>query len=128
MELREPSALTNVPHPLTSFIGRQREIAEVKRLLETTRLLTLTAAGGCGKTRLALQVATATVHENHFKDGVWWVDLAALSDPALVPQVVAAPFDLSESPGISHHKHPDKLSKVTVQMGQVEIVNPQDWR
>jgi predicted ATPase/DNA-binding SARP family transcriptional activator/predicted negative regulator of RcsB-dependent stress response len=94
-------ALTNVPHPLTSFIGREREIAEVKHLLETTRLLTLTGAGGCGKTRLALQVATAIVHANHFKDGVWWVDLAALSDPALVPQAVAAPFDLSESPGIS---------------------------
>lgn len=96
-----PPALTNVPQPLTSFIGRQREIAEVERLLETTRLLTLTGAGGCGKTRLALQVATAIVHANHFKDGVWWVDLAALSDPALVPQAVAAPFDLSESPGIS---------------------------
>ena len=95
-----PPALTNVPHPLTSFIGRQCEVAEVKHLLETTRLLTLTGAGGCGKTRLALQVATAIVHANHFKDGVWWIDLAALRDPALVPQAVAAPFDLSESPGI----------------------------
>jgi predicted ATPase/DNA-binding SARP family transcriptional activator len=89
---------TNVPVPLTSFVGRQLEMAEVKRLLETTRLLTLTGAGGCGKTRLAIQIATDLAHANRFKNGVWWVDLAALSNPALVPQTVANVFDLRESP------------------------------
>jgi len=100
-----PPALTNVPTPLTSFIGRRNEIAEVKRLLGTTRLLTLTGAGGCGKTRLALQVARDLAGRDApsgrlYKDGIWWIDLAALSDPALVPQAVAAPFDLGESANI----------------------------
>jgi hypothetical protein len=69
----------NLPRQLTSFIGREREMAEVKRLLATTALLTLTGSGGCGKTRLALQVAADLVEE--FSDGVWLVELAALSDP-----------------------------------------------
>ncbi|MBI5302036.1 MAG: tetratricopeptide repeat protein [Chloroflexi bacterium] len=94
-------APTNVPLPLTSFVGRQNEMVEVKRLLTTTRLLTLTGAGGCGKTRLALQVATELAMEERFQHGVWWVDLAALSDPALVTQSVAMVFNLSESPGMS---------------------------
>jgi len=89
--------LGNLPIPLTSFVGRQNEMAEVKRLLTTTRLLTLTGAGGCGKTRLALQVATDLARQ----DGVWWVDLAALSDPALVTQSVAMVVNLSESSGMS---------------------------
>ncbi len=86
---------TNLPLQLTSFIGREREIAEVKRLLATTRLLTLTGSGGCGKTRLALQVAADLLDE--FLDGVCFVDLAPLSDPTLVPQTVASIFDLRES-------------------------------
>ena len=69
-------------------------------MIETTRLLTLVGAGGCGKTRLAIQVATESGDANRFKNGVWWVDLAALSDPALVTQAVAMVFNLSESPGI----------------------------
>jgi len=104
--------LTNLPMPLTSFIGRQRDIAEIKRLLDLTgfqnlsglptRLLTLTGAGGCGKTRLAIQVATDLAGrdipaERPYKHGVWWVELAALSDPALVPHKVAQVFDLRES-------------------------------
>lgn len=82
--------------PLTSFIGRQREMAEVKRLLATTRLLTLTGPGGCGKTRLALQVATELAQE--FEHGVWWVELAALSDPRLLAQAVASVLGLGEQP------------------------------
>jgi predicted ATPase len=80
----------NLPLELTSFIGRQREIAEVKRLLleDKNRLLTLTGSGGCGKTRLALAVAFEVV--NSFEDGVWWVELASLSDPDLLPQAVAS--------------------------------------
>jgi len=86
---------TNLPLHLTSFIGREKEIAEVKRLLATTRLLTLTGAGGCGKTRLAIRVAVDVL--DAFPDGVWFVDLAPLNDPALVPQTIAAVFDLRES-------------------------------
>ncbi|HEX7588661.1 MAG TPA: AAA family ATPase, partial [Anaerolineae bacterium] len=86
---------TNLPLQLTSFIGRAREIADVKRLLGTTRLLTLTGAGGCGKTRLALHVAENLL--DAFPDGVWFVDLAPLSDPTLISQTIASIFDLHES-------------------------------
>lgn len=85
----------NLPIQLTSFIGREREIAEVKRLHGTTRLLTLTGAGGCGKTRLALHVAAELL--GAFPNGIWFVDLAPLSDPKLVPQTVATVLDLQES-------------------------------
>jgi predicted ATPase/class 3 adenylate cyclase len=87
----------NLPVHLTSFIGRERELAEVKRLLSETRLLTLTGWGGAGKTRLALQVA-AEVLEG-FQDGVWLVELAPLSDSDLVPQTVAAAMNVREQPG-----------------------------
>src|SRR5919108_5991885 len=69
----------NLPVQLTSFVGREEEIAEVRRLLETTRLLTLTGAGGTGKTRLALQVAADLLDGEG--NGVWLVELAAFSDP-----------------------------------------------
>jgi predicted ATPase len=78
----------------TSFVGREREIAEVKRLLSQTRLLTLSGAGGCGKTRLALYVAAELLSE--YADGVGVVELGALTDPALVPQVVAANLEVRE--------------------------------
>jgi predicted ATPase/DNA-binding SARP family transcriptional activator len=91
--------ITNLPIPLTSFIGRKREMAEVKYLLSTTRLLTLTGAGGSGKTRLAIQVATDLL--DGFKDGVWWMELAALKDETLVPQVVAKALGVSEQPNQS---------------------------
>lgn len=87
----------NLPRQLTSFIGREREMAEVKRMLTTTRLLTLSGAGGSGKTRLALQVAAELLEE--FTNGVWLVELAALSDPALVPQAVVSALGLREEPG-----------------------------
>src|SRR5258708_33240354 len=78
----------------TSFVGREREIAEVKRLLSQTRLLTLSGAGGCGKTRLALHVAAELLGE--YSDGVGVVELGALTDPVLVPQVVAANLEVHE--------------------------------
>jgi predicted ATPase/DNA-binding CsgD family transcriptional regulator len=85
----------NLPLQLTSFVGRERELAEVRRLLSASRLVTLTGAGGCGKTRLALEAARTSL--DHYPDGVWTVQLASLSDAALVPQAVAAVFDVRES-------------------------------
>jgi predicted ATPase/class 3 adenylate cyclase len=85
----------NLPIQLTSFIGRRQEMETVRRLLEECRLLTLTGAGGCGKTRLALQVAAELVTE--MPDGVWLVELGALTDPALVAPTVAAGLGLRES-------------------------------
>ena len=76
-----------LPAQLTSFVGRRRELAEVSQLLASARLVTLTGASGCGKTRLALQVAHAAGAA--FADGVWLAELAALRDPALTPDLVA---------------------------------------
>lgn len=87
----------NLPIQLASFVGRKREIAEVKSLLSTTRLLTLTGTGGVGKTRLALQVAADLTDE--FSDGVWLVELAALSDPVLVAQAVASTLNVHDLGG-----------------------------
>ncbi len=86
----------NLPTQLTSFIGRERELAEVKQLLSNTRLLTLTGPGGTGKTRLALQIAEELLPS--FIDGVWLVELAPLTDPALIPQTIASVFELREAP------------------------------
>ena len=87
----------NLPLQLTSFVGREKEIAEVKRLLGAARLLTLTGPGGTGKTRLSLQVAADLL--DRFPDGVWLVELAVVSDPALVPQTVASVLSVREEPG-----------------------------
>jgi predicted ATPase/class 3 adenylate cyclase len=86
----------NLPVQLTTFIGREPEVELVRRLLGETRLLTLTGAGGCGKTRLALQVATEVLED--YLDGLWWVDLAPVAEPALVPSAVAAAVAVRESP------------------------------
>ena len=71
-----------LPGTLTTFLGREREVAAVSDLLATTRLATLTGAGGSGKTRLAVEVARATAHR--FAEGVAWVELAAITDPTLI--------------------------------------------
>src|SRR5574341_1445506 len=89
----------NLPSQLTSFIGRERELEELKRLLLTTRLLTLTGPGGTGKTRLALQLATEVLDAKHFAEGMWLVELAPLADPTLVAQTVAATLGVREQPG-----------------------------
>jgi transcriptional regulator with XRE-family HTH domain len=90
------SARTNLPVALTSFIGREHEQGEVQALLDVARLVTLTGAGGAGKTCLALAVAGELV--GHYADGVWLVELAALADPALVPGAVAQVLGVHEDP------------------------------
>src|SRR5918997_4723319 len=87
----------NLPLELSSFVGRQEEVAEVGRLLEGNRLLTLTGPGGCGKTRLAL--AAAGDAAGLFGDGVWLGELASLVDPAFVPRAVASALGTRGRPG-----------------------------
>jgi predicted ATPase/transcriptional regulator with XRE-family HTH domain len=89
-----PAPSSNLPVQLTSFIGREREQAAVSALLGQVPLVTLLGAGGCGKTRLALQVAADRLED--YPDGVWLVELAALADPTLVPQALATVLGLRE--------------------------------
>jgi non-specific serine/threonine protein kinase len=91
------TGLNNLPLALSSFIGREHEMTEVMRLLSSARLVTLTGAGGCGKTRLAIRVGAELL--DRFADGVWFVNLAPLSNPELVPKTVSAPFGLGDVPG-----------------------------
>ena len=84
----------NLPSELSSFVGREKELPEVRRLLENNRLLTLTGPGGCGKTRLALAAAGELVEK--FEDGVWMVELASMDEPSLVPQAVASTLGVRE--------------------------------
>ena len=87
----------NLPMQLTTFIGREQEIAEIKGELEVHRLVTLTGSGGTGKTRLSLQVAAELLEA--FEQGVWFVELAPLADPALIPQTILSAFGINEQPG-----------------------------
>jgi predicted ATPase len=84
----------NLPVQVTSFIGREQEMIDVRRLLSGAHLVTLRGPGGAGKTRLAIQVAAD--HLDGFPDGVWFVELAPISDPANVPQTVASALGLRE--------------------------------
>lgn len=84
----------NLPSEISSFIGREKELAETKALLQSHRLLTLTGSGGVGKTRLALRLATELLPD--FPDGAWLVELAPLSSPHLVPHIVAQVLGLVE--------------------------------
>jgi predicted ATPase len=86
----------NLPVQLTSFIGREDILEEVRRLLAGTRLLTLTGPGGTGKTRLSLQLAAEVLTD--FADGAWFVELAPITDPALVPSVVAETLGVRQEP------------------------------
>jgi DNA-binding CsgD family transcriptional regulator len=90
---QDASLTNNLPLELSSFVGREKKLAEVKRLL------TLTGASGCGKTRLALAIARDLLEG--FEDGVWMVELAPLADPSLVPQAVASTLGIREQPGRS---------------------------
>src|SRR5271163_3653113 len=88
-----------LPVQLTSFVGRDAQMAQVRELLSESRLLTLTGAGGAGKTRLAIQLAAQLTGE--FIDGVWYVDLAPITDPEVVPITVARALGLPDQPGRS---------------------------
>jgi class 3 adenylate cyclase len=90
-------AAERLPMQLTSFIGRQSEIKGIRQALADNRLVTLTGAGGAGKTRLAIQVATEVATE--FAAGVWYVDLAPITDPDVVPVTVARALGLPDQPG-----------------------------
>ena len=92
--LRAGERRHNLPAHPSSFVGRERETAEVQQLLREARLVTLVGAGGVGKTRLAQQVAGGLLGD--FADGIWQVELAALSDPSIVPQVTAAALGLRQ--------------------------------
>src|SRR5215471_7479912 len=87
----------NLPAELTSFVGRRKQLSEVKRLLTRTRLLTLTGSGGAGKTRLALRAAAEMARS--FPDGVWLVSLASIDDPQLVVQAVFSALGLQDVSG-----------------------------
>jgi predicted ATPase/DNA-binding CsgD family transcriptional regulator len=83
-----------LPAEMTSFVGRRRELAETRRMLASSRLLTLTGPGGVGKTRLALRMAAEV--RRTFPDGVWFVELAALQDPQLLPHTLANALELRQ--------------------------------
>jgi predicted ATPase/DNA-binding SARP family transcriptional activator len=92
----DAARITNLPIPLTSFVGRKTELAQIKAQTLSTRLLTLTGAGGSGKTRLAIQSAMDLLQQ--FRHGVWWIDLASVALPTFVPQAVAKALGVSEKP------------------------------
>ena len=98
----EGRARSNLPQPPTAFVGRERELVEIKRLLPKARLLTVVGIGGIGKTRLALQVAAELM--GAYRDGVRFVDLAPLADAALVPSAAAEALGVREVAGTPLHE------------------------
>jgi predicted ATPase/class 3 adenylate cyclase len=119
---------SNLPPQLTSFVGREAEITEVERLLGQTRLLTLTGPGGSGKSRLALRVAADLLLQ--YRDGSCFVDLAPVTDPALVPAAVANALGVPESPGrpildeVKDHLRHRELLQVVDNFEQVAEAGP----
>jgi predicted ATPase/class 3 adenylate cyclase len=94
--LRTADLPTNLPEPMTTFVGRDRELSDITGLLERTRLLTLSGPGGTGKTRLAIGAASAV--RPRFPDGTWFVELAPVRDPGLIPSAIATSIGVRESP------------------------------
>jgi hypothetical protein len=99
LRVSKAAVVSHLPAQLTSFVGREAQIIEVRQLLAGNRLVTLTGAGGAGKTRLALQVAAQMAGE--FGGGVWYVDLAPITEPDLVPVAVIRALGLPDRPGRS---------------------------
>jgi class 3 adenylate cyclase len=99
--LRTPSIVVshNLPVQLTNFVGRGAQMTDVEKLLVDNRLVTLTGAGGAGKTRLAVEIAARIAPE--FRGGVWYIDLAPITHPAVVPVAVARALGLPDQPGRS---------------------------
>ena len=97
------SAPHNLPEPVSSFVGRERELNELDGVLHRTRLLTLTGPGGAGKSRLALELARRVSATDRFADGVWLVELAGVQDPELVTSATAAALDLPLPGGKPSH-------------------------
>lgn len=97
LRVAKASALQRLPVQVTSFVGRESEMAEVRQLLAQHRLITLTGDGGAGKTRLAIEIAGQVLDE--FRDGVWYVDLAPITHPDLVPLTVARTLGLPDQAG-----------------------------
>ena len=95
--LDNPELPNNLPGLLSAFVGREREVDEVGALVGSNRLVTLTGAGGCGKTRLALQAAAEVL--DGAGDGVWFVELAPLAEPGKIPEAVAAALGLADDGG-----------------------------
>ena len=113
--LRSLDALpNNLPPQMTSFVGRERELTEVNGLLDETRLVTLTGAGGCGKSRLALQSAADSL--DAYPDGAWWVELAPLADPSRVAHSVMEAINLQEDPTR------DPLDRLTSYLGDQRVL------
>lgn len=99
---RESVVSQRLPAQLTSFVGREAEMREVRDMLAQNRFVTLTGAGGAGKTRLAVQVAASVAGD--YADGIWYVDLAPLTDPDLVSLTTARALGLPDQPGRSPEK------------------------
>jgi predicted ATPase/class 3 adenylate cyclase len=95
--LGNPALANNLPAQLSTFIGRDRELSAVRALAESSRMVTLTGAGGCGKTRLSLQMAAEML--DGAGDGVWLVELAAVSDPDAVPSAISGALGIAPQPG-----------------------------
>jgi len=93
------ASITNLPIPTTRFVGREQEMAAVKELLKSNRMVTLTGTGGTGKTRLAVQVGTDLL--DSFEDGVWWIELGSLTDADMLPRTVAKALGVPEVPSQS---------------------------
>ncbi|WP_424734898.1 ATP-binding protein, partial [Mycobacterium sp.] len=99
LRVRQTVSSHNLPAQLTSFVGRQAQIAELGQTVTTNRLVTLTGAGGAGKTRLAVEVASQLTDD--FGDGIWYVDLAPITNPAVAPLTVARTLGLPDQTGRS---------------------------